>query len=32
VLKSGLEHGAAESHDRLAELLPSMLTQGQDFR
>jgi uncharacterized protein YndB with AHSA1/START domain len=32
VVKSGLEHGAAESYDRLAELLPSMLTQGQDVR
>jgi uncharacterized protein YndB with AHSA1/START domain len=24
VLKSGMEHGAAESYDKLAELLPSM--------
>src|SRR5581483_5973363 len=28
VLKSGMEHGAAESHDKLAELLASLGTQG----
>jgi uncharacterized protein YndB with AHSA1/START domain len=26
VLKSGMEHGAAETYDRLAELLASQLT------
>src|SRR5580765_35193 len=27
VVKSGMEHGAAESYDKLAELLPSMITR-----
>jgi uncharacterized protein YndB with AHSA1/START domain len=27
VIKSGMEHGAAETYDRLAELLPSLLAQ-----
>ena len=27
VLKSGMEHGAAESYDKLAELLPELETQ-----
>jgi uncharacterized protein YndB with AHSA1/START domain len=29
VLKSGMEHGAAESYDKLAELLPSVLGQRE---
>jgi uncharacterized protein YndB with AHSA1/START domain len=29
VLKSGMEHGAAESYEKLAELLPSMLGQRE---
>jgi uncharacterized protein YndB with AHSA1/START domain len=27
VIKSGMEHGAAETYDKLAELLPSLVTQ-----
>src|ERR1700675_2589990 len=30
VVKSGMEHGAAESYDRLAELLPSLQAQGME--
>lgn len=29
VIKSGMEHGAAESYDKLAELLPSTVAQGE---
>ena len=28
VLQSGMEHGAAESYDKLAELLPSLQAHG----
>jgi uncharacterized protein YndB with AHSA1/START domain len=28
VIKSGMEHGAAETYDKLAELLPSLQAQG----
>src|SRR5713226_1918975 len=30
VVKSGMEHGAAESYDRLAELLPSLQPKGME--
>jgi uncharacterized protein YndB with AHSA1/START domain len=30
VIKSGMEHGAAESYDKLAELLPSLERQGME--
>src|SRR5712671_3757834 len=30
VIKSGMEHGAAESYDRLAELLPALQAQGME--
>lgn len=30
VIKSGMEHGAAESYDRLAELLPSLGAAGME--
>src|SRR5437773_6163764 len=30
VIKSGMEHGAAESYDRLAELLPSLQARGME--
>jgi uncharacterized protein YndB with AHSA1/START domain len=30
VIKSGMEHGAAESYDRLAELLPSLQAQPME--
>lgn len=29
VIKSGMEHGAAQSYDKLAELLPSTVAQGE---
>jgi hypothetical protein len=28
VIKSGMEHGAAETYDKLAELLPSLQAHG----
>ena len=30
VIKSGMEHGAAETYDKLAELLPSLQAQGME--
>ncbi len=30
VIKSGMEHGAAECYDKLAELLPSLQTQAME--
>jgi len=30
VIKSGMEHGAAETYDRLAELLPSLQAQRME--
>ena len=30
VIKSGMEHGAAETYDRLAELLPSLQAQPME--
>src|SRR3979409_1936837 len=30
VIKSGMEHGAAESYDKLAELLPSLQAKGME--
>ena len=30
VIQSGMEHGAAESYDKLAELLPSLQAKGME--